>query len=55
MSTEEITQQLREALRLLLNGRVALGIEILNIIGEFDNKTVEQVELLERIDKALYR
>jgi hypothetical protein len=53
MNNEEITRRLRNALDLLTNGRVAQGIEVLETIGEFMNKTDEQVEMLAVIDKLL--
>jgi hypothetical protein len=55
LTSQEITVKLKKALELLEKGRVAEGITILDIVGDFDNKTVEQVELLEKIDNALYR
>lgn len=52
-SNEDLTSRLRQALELLERGQVTKGIEVLNAIGDFANKTEEQVKLLESIDIAL--
>jgi hypothetical protein len=54
LTSQEITEKLQKALELLEKGRVAEGISIIDIVGDFDNKTDEQVELLEKIDNLLY-